>query len=77
MGKSVAVVDPATKTVALTYQLGFTPGMAKPTPAGDTLLVTNGDDGKLVFNMLGMDRKSRRAPERTESNFLQTAGPPS
>lgn len=55
MGKSVSVIDPTTKMVNFTYNLGFTPGMARPIPGRQELFVTNGDSGKLAVKMLGMD----------------------
>jgi len=60
-GKQVAVVDPASQTVTLTYNLGFTPGMARTTPAGTELWVTDGDNGKVVFDMVGQDKKMGEA----------------
>ncbi len=56
--KSVSVLDPVTQSVALTYDLRFTPGMAKVLPDGSGLVVTNVDDGKLVFYAVGADTKT-------------------
>ena len=48
-GKSVSVIDPASLTVTRTYALGFMPGMARTTPDGKELWVTNADDGKVAY----------------------------
>ena len=56
-GKEVAVIDPASQSVTLRYKLGFTPGMARTAPGGTELWITDGDNGKVVFNMVGQDMK--------------------
>jgi YVTN family beta-propeller protein len=47
-GKSISVIDPATRSVASTFALGFTPALAAIAPNGE-LWVTDTDNGKLVF----------------------------
>jgi YVTN family beta-propeller protein len=55
--KQISVFDPASASVALTYELGFTPGMANTAPARMEVWVTNSDDGKVVFDTVGQDRR--------------------
>jgi YVTN family beta-propeller protein len=53
--KTVKAIDATTFAVTQTYKLGFTPGMAKTTPAGNSLWVTNSDTGEVVFDMTTQD----------------------
>ena len=47
-GKSISVVDPATRAIVATFDLGFTPALAAIAPSGE-LWVIDSDNGKLVF----------------------------
>jgi YVTN family beta-propeller protein len=53
--KTVKAIDATSFAVTRTYKLGFTPGMAKTTLAGDALWVTDSDKGQVVFDMTSMD----------------------
>ncbi len=64
--KTVKALDPASLSVIRSYNLGFTPGMARTTPAGDALWITDGDNGKVVRDMTTMDMKMGREDEFLE-----------
>jgi YVTN family beta-propeller protein len=59
--KTVKAIDSTSFAVTRTYKLGFTPGMAKTTPAGDSLWVTDSDNGQVVFDMTTMDMTMGKA----------------
>ncbi len=52
--KSLVAIDSKTLAVVRKYNLGFTPGMVRAAP-NDSLWVTDGDNGKVQFNMLSED----------------------
>jgi YVTN family beta-propeller protein len=59
LGESIWAIDPASKTVLRTYTLGFHPGQAATPPSAATeLWITDGDNGKVVFNSTSADQKS-------------------
>ena len=51
-GKQVAVIDPSTQAKTFTYDLGFTPGMAREAPDGKTLWVTEGDNKEVALEKI-------------------------
>ena len=58
---TVRAIDATTFAVTRTYKLGYTPGMARTTPAGDALWVTDSDTGEVVFNMTTADMAMGKA----------------
>lgn len=56
-GKVVTAIDSKSLTSVRTYNLGYTPGMARTTPDGSSLWITNADDGLVTINMTSADMK--------------------